>query len=95
MVNSRTMANSKSAKARVITNLRDEAKNKAVKSELKSLVSKLQASIAAKDAGLNDLVKQTISRFDSAVSKGVLKKQTAARKKSRIMALVNKAAKAK
>jgi ribosomal protein S20 len=35
----------------------------------------------------------TISRFDSAVSKGVLKKQTAARKKSRIMALVNKAAK--
>ncbi len=84
------MPNIKSAKARVKTNRRDEAKNRNYKSELKSLVKEARAAIEKKDEKSPELLSHTVSRIDSAVSKGIIKKRTANRKKARLLALASK-----
>jgi small subunit ribosomal protein S20 len=59
------------------------ARNKNVKSGVRSIVKKLeQALAAAKPEELAGLLKQVISKLDRAYSKGVLKRSTASRKVS-------------
>jgi small subunit ribosomal protein S20 len=84
------MPNIKSAKARVKTNRRDESKNRNYKSELKSLIKEVRTAIEAKDAKSPEMISRTVSRIDSAVSKGIIKKRTANRKKARLLTLANK-----
>lgn len=85
------MANIKSAKKRILVAERNRVKNVAVKSSIKTAVKKLLESAKAGTqedvtAGLNKIY----SLFDKAVSKGVLHKNTVARKKSRLTRNVNK-----
>lgn len=83
------MANIKSQKKRNITNAKAQERNKAVRSEVKSRV-KSATTTAGTDEGAAAL-KAAIKRIDSAASKGVIHKNAAARKKSRLMKKVNAA----
>ncbi|MDD4113122.1 MAG: 30S ribosomal protein S20 [Herbinix sp.] len=87
------MANIKSAKKRILVNAKKTERNKAIKSKVKTMIKKVDSAIAAEDKELakaNLLV--AIAEIDSACSKGVMHKNTAARKVSHITRKVNKLA---
>ena len=86
------MANIKSQKKRNITNAKRHDRNKAVKAELRTRVKVAEASAGAGDSDTTDEALRTaIKRIDMAVAKGVIHKNTGARKKSRLMKKVNAA----
>ena len=65
-------------------------RNKKVKTDIVALTKRVRKSVAAKDSGkAQDWLKQFIKKIDKAVQNGVIKKNTAARKKSRLAAAVN------
>ncbi|NQT49818.1 30S ribosomal protein S20 [Candidatus Kuenenbacteria bacterium] len=66
------------------------ARNKAITSTVKTLVKKSRQAIERKEAEAETLIKQTIQKIDKAAQKGIIKKNTAARKKSRLMKGFNK-----
>jgi small subunit ribosomal protein S20 len=84
------MANIKSQKKRNITNAKAQERNKAVRSELKSRVKRATGAIGTDAA--DDAVKAAVKRIDTAATKGVIHKNAAARKKSRLMKKANAAA---
>ncbi len=80
------MANIKSQKKRNITNAKRHERNKSAKAELKTRVKAAEASVGSDD---DAAVRAAVKRIDMAVSKGIIHKNTAARKKSRLMKKVN------
>ena len=77
------MPNIKSAKKRVLVTEKKTARNKAIKSEVKTEVKKFLALVESGDkTAATAKFSTTCSVIDSAVSKGVFKKNTAANKKS-------------
>ena len=79
------MANIKSQIKRNKQNLKAQARNKSVRSELKT---RTKSAVQAIEAGADDaaaLTKAAVSRIDTAASKGVIHKNAAARRKSRLM----------
>ena len=84
------MPNIKSAKKRVLVTANKTAKNKAIKSNLKTTIKKAEAAIAE---GGNDqeAIRLAIKRIDQARAKGILTKNTAARRKSKLMRKLNNA----
>jgi len=61
-----------------------------IKAEIKSLRVKLRKMIDAKNVSeVTEVAKLVTKKFDKAVSKNILKKNTAARLKSRLMKKVN------
>ncbi len=83
------MANIKSQKKRNITNAKAAERNKTVRSELKTRVKSAAKTIG--DDGNDDVVRAAVKRIDQAAASGVIHKNTAARKKSRLMKKVNAA----
>lgn len=81
------MANIKSQKKRNITNAKRAERNKAVKSELKTRYKTATSSIGT-DTNAED-VRLAVKRIDMAVTKGIIHKNAAARRKSRLMKKVN------
>jgi small subunit ribosomal protein S20 len=83
------MANIQSKIKRNRQNIRLNERNTAIRSELKTRVTQ---AIAAAEAGDNAKAEELLSvaqkRIDMAVSKGVLHKKTASRRKSRLTAQV-------
>ncbi len=79
------MANIKSQIKRNRQNEKAAARNKAVRSELKTRTK--AASTAAAEGAENaaELVRLAVKRIDSAAAKGVIHKNAAARRKSRLM----------
>lgn len=87
------MANIKSAKKRIGVIEKKTLRNKMIKSKVKTLVKKVEASVAngnKQEAEAN--LKVAISEISKAASKGVYHKNTAARKVSRLTLAVNKMA---
>ncbi|MCD8025290.1 MAG: 30S ribosomal protein S20 [Candidatus Gastranaerophilales bacterium] len=85
------MANIKSAKKRVLVAKRNEERNVAMKSSIKTAVKKALALGAGDDKeALNAALSRVYKLCDKAVSKGILHKNTAARKKSRLTIAINK-----
>jgi len=84
------MANIKSQKKRIKTNEKRQERNKAVKSELKTRVK--TAAKAVGTEGEDAAVRAAIKRLDTAATKGIIHKNAAARKKSRLMKRVNASA---
>ena len=84
------MANIKSQKKRILTSEKAAARNKAVKSGVKTAVKKVRAAVESGDKQAADeaLLKAT-STIDRARAKGVIKKNTASRKVSRLAQAVN------
>ncbi|HIY11818.1 MAG TPA: 30S ribosomal protein S20 [Candidatus Anaerofilum excrementigallinarum] len=85
------MPNIKSQKDRVVQARKENMHNKAIKSNLKTVVKKADAAIAAGAADKEAAVVAAVSAIDKAASKGVLHKNTAARKISRMAKRANKA----
>ena len=84
------MANIKSAKKRILVTQTRTARNKAIKSEVKTAIKKVDAAVAAKDAeNARTLLRAAISTMNKAASKGVYHKKTASRKISRITKAVD------
>ena len=82
------MPNIKSAKKRVKVIEAKTARNKAARSELKTDIKKANAAI---ESGENKdvAVKNAIKKIDQAAAKGLLHKNTAARKKSALAKKTN------
>ena len=85
------MANIKSAQKRVEIAERNRQKNVTLKSAVKTAIRKvLEAVKSAKTEDITVTLNKAYSIIDKAVSKGVIHKNTAARKKSRITKHINK-----
>jgi len=79
------VANIKSQKKRILTNEKARQRNNSVKSELKTVISKVDAAVKASDKDAAAEALKTASRkLDKAVSKGVIHKNNAANRKSAI-----------
>lgn len=89
----RKLANIKSAKKRILVIETKTARNKSIKSAVKTAVKKFEAAVKAGDKELakKELVNAT-SAIDKAASKGVYHKNTASRKISRMNVALNKLA---
>ena len=84
------MANIKSAKKRILVTETKAARNKSIRSEVKTVTKKVEAAVAAndKEAAAAALVAAT-SEINKAATKGVYHKNNSARKVSRLTKLVN------
>lgn len=83
------MANIKSQKKRNLTNAKRAARNKAMKSELKTRVR--NATAAAGTEQSDETLRMAVKRLDMAAAKGVIHPNQAARRKSRLMKKLNAA----
>ena len=81
------MANIKSQKKRILTNAKAAERNKAMKSELKTR-TKNAVSVINTETG-EEALRLAVKRLDMAAAKGVIHKNQAARRKSRLMKKVN------
>ncbi len=84
------MANIKSAKKRIVVSEIRAARNKAIRSNVKTCIKKVEAAVAANDkAAATEALKGATVAIDKACSKGVYHKNNAARKVSRLTKAVN------
>jgi small subunit ribosomal protein S20 len=84
------VANIKSQIKRNKQNLVRHERNKAVRSELKS---RTKSAVVAAESGADDAAERlrlAIKRIDKAAAKGVIHKNAAARRKSRLVAQINR-----
>ena len=85
------MPNIKSAKKRVKVSEKKNLRNRMIKSAVRTSVKKLEAAIAADPQTANAQLVVTTSAIDKAVSKGVMHKNAANRKKARLAKQLAKA----
>ena len=87
------MANIKSAKKRILVNRTKAARNKSIKSGVKTAVKKARVAIEANDKSAADAaLLAATSAIDKAAKRGVYHKNTASRKVSRLAQAVNQMA---
>jgi small subunit ribosomal protein S20 len=86
------MPNIKSAKKRVKVNAVKALRNKSVKSALHTSIKKADTAISAGAENKDEALKAAIKSIDKAVAKGIIHKNTAARRKSRLVLSSNKSA---
>lgn len=84
------MANIKSAKKRAELTIKNTIRNAPIKTGIKTAIRKFTAVDTKENAAA--AFNQTVVTIDKAVAKGVLHKNTAARKKSRLAKSLNKMA---
>ena len=85
------MANTKSAKKRINVIAKKTLRNKMIKSKAKTAVKKVYlASSAGNAAEAKTALSYASGALDRAASRGVLHKNTASRKKSRLAKMLNK-----
>ena len=87
------MANIKSAKKRVLVAKRNTERNVAFKSSIKTAVKKALSLVNGDEKELQAALSKVYQLCDKAVGKGILHKNTAARKKSRLTKAINKLSK--
>lgn len=87
------MPHTKSAKKRLRQSIKRKIKNQKVKKEIKELIkqTKKLADTKTEQDKILKILKLSIKKIDKAVSNKVLKKNTGARKKSRLISYVQKA----
>ncbi|MBU0999541.1 30S ribosomal protein S20 [Patescibacteria group bacterium] len=83
------MPNIKSAKKELRKNKKHQAYNKKIKDNLKSLIKKSRKAIDAKNEKTKELVAVTLKALDKAAQKGIIKKNTRDRRKSRLHKRLN------
>lgn len=81
------MANIKSAQKRIKVTEAKTLRNKMVKSALKTAIKKFETALKSNDASLIDSTfKAAVKALDMAATKGIIHKNMASRKKSRLAA---------
>ena len=84
------MANIKSAKKRILTSAKRAERNKSIKSSVKTAVKKVHAAIEAGDqAAAQEKLVAAETALSKAATKGVLHKNNASRKVSRLAKAVS------
>ena len=87
------MPNIKSAIKRVDVIEKKTLRNNMIKSEYKTAVKKFEAAVVeGNKENAENLLKEAVKKIDGACSKGVIKKNTASRKKSNLAKKLNKLA---
>jgi small subunit ribosomal protein S20 len=89
------MPNIPSAKKRMRIEVKRRAHNNQAKSVVRTRVTKARNAIAASAPETEEAVKAAIRSLDMAVSRGVIHRNNAARRKSRLMARLHAAEAAK
>jgi len=85
------VANIRSQIKRNRQTIKRQARNKAVRSELRTRTKKANAAIAEDVESSEEAVRLAIKRIDKAAAKGVIHKNQAANRKSRLMKRVARA----
>ena len=85
------MPNIKSAKKRVVVSELRNERNKSYRSALRTSIKKADVAIENKAEDMETVVAAATKKIDMACSKGLLHKNTAARKKSNLVVRMNKA----
>lgn len=84
------MANIKSAKKRILVNETKAARNKAIKSKVKTAIKKVESAVVEGDKTVAaEALKSATTEINKAASKGVYHKNNASRKVSRLAKTVN------
>lgn len=83
------MPNIKSAKKRVIVTKTKTARNKALKTNLKTVLKNAESAIATNADNKVEVVRVALKKLDQSVSKGLIHKNKAARKKSQLAKKLN------
>ncbi|MBE7063381.1 MAG: 30S ribosomal protein S20 [Clostridia bacterium] len=79
------MPNIKSAKKRVLVIEKKTLRNQMIKSALKTAIKRFEIAVANKDAeAATTAYRYAVKKLDQAVAKGIVHKNTAARKKSQM-----------
>lgn len=86
------MPNVKSAKKRLKQNIKRRERNRKAKSTMRTAVKKAESAVATKDKSSREAVLEACKVLDKTAGKGVVHKNLAARKKSRLMKKLNEAA---
>lgn len=80
------MANHKSALKRVRSSERKRLRNRAVRSTTRTMVKKARTTLEQGDLeAARQAIREAVRTLDKAVSKGVIHRNSAARRKSRLM----------
>ena len=79
------MANIRSQIKRNRQTIKRQARNKAVRSELRTRTKRANSAIAEGDENSEETIRLAIKRIDKAAAKGVIHKNQAANRKSRLM----------
>jgi small subunit ribosomal protein S20 len=87
------MPHTKSAMKRMRQARKRYERNRAVRSATRTFIKKARAAIAANPAEAREQVIAAIRALDKAAQKGVIHRNNAARRKSRLMRLFNKSLK--
>lgn len=83
------MANSKSAEKRIRVSERRRQRNRPYRSSARTLVKKAELAIAAGDENAAEAVLTATRTLDRVASKGIIHRNNAARRKSRLMKKFN------
>lgn len=86
------MANLKASKQGIKVNERNRKRNKQLKTLLKSSLKNARLSVQSVTDATAGIVQTTCQLIDRMVTRGIIKKNTAARTKSRLMKALNQAA---
>jgi small subunit ribosomal protein S20 len=86
------LANIKSAKKRVIISEKKHDRNRVVRSALKTRITRVRRLVEGGEAEPTAELVTAVSSLDKAAEKGILHPNNAARRKSRLMRMVAKAA---
>lgn len=84
------MPNKKSAEKELRKTKKRTISNKKVATKAKTLVKNSLKKITLNDKSVNEDLPNTVKALDKAAKKGVITKNTASRKKSRLMKKINK-----
>ena len=84
------MANSRSARKRIRANERKHVHNRGIRSAVRTRITRARRALLTEDEGSLEQVRSALSSLDRAASKGVLHPNNAARRKSRLMSMLNR-----
>jgi len=85
------MANIKSQKKRILTNAKRQERNKAVRSQLKTRIKNADKAATEGAEDTDEAVRRAVKALDMAAAKGIIHKNQAANRKSKLMKRVAKA----
>jgi small subunit ribosomal protein S20 len=86
-----TLANVKSAKKRIKVIAAKTLQNKMIRSDLRTAIKKAELALEADADNKIEVARLAMKKIDHAVTKGILHKNNAARKKSSLALKLNKA----
>ncbi|MGH7881716.1 MAG: 30S ribosomal protein S20, partial [Candidatus Dormibacteraceae bacterium] len=86
------MANTRSAKKEAKRSALRAVRNRSIRSAVKTKVTKFRREVGSNLENATEFVQTAVSALDRAVSKGILHRNNAARRKSRLLSQLAKAA---